>query len=192
MKPTLEEGELLEVAECPAADLRVGDVIIFAPPGARPLVVHRLIHASTAAIRTRGDNNDRIDPDMSNDAVVGRVIGAWRGGVRRPIVGGALGLARAAALRRILPLARTASRLLPYRRAALALAMAWLHLGGGRVRLRTVTFRTHSGVRERILAGRFVVAERASPSGHWSIRYPLRLLIDEAALTLLVDASPAA
>lgn len=189
MAPTLREGDLLEIAPCSAVDLRIGDVIVFASPGDPPLIVHRVIATSGGQIRTRGDRNDFVDPPVAGEAIVGRVTAAWRGGVRRQIAGGMVGYARITALRSVLPLAREALRLLPPRRAALAMANAWVRLGKGPLRPRTVAFHTPSGVRERILAGRFVVAERAPGVDRWRIHYPFRLAVDETALALLVNAA---
>jgi signal peptidase I len=68
MEPTIQRGALAYAREVPAADLEVGDVITYVPPGHSRAVTHRIIEVTRPdprgkpVYRTKGDANAR--PDM--------------------------------------------------------------------------------------------------------------------------------
>jgi signal peptidase I len=67
MEPNIHRGSLVFDEIVPVADLRMGDVITYLPPGDTQPVTHRLIsrklgHKGGPVFRTKGDNNDVADP----------------------------------------------------------------------------------------------------------------------------------
>jgi signal peptidase I len=70
MSGTIDRGSLVFDRVVPVEDLRVGDVITYAPPqrmGPSPLVTHRIVAIETGAdgqrfFRTKGDANPAEDP----------------------------------------------------------------------------------------------------------------------------------
>lgn len=66
MSPMIEPGDLAVATAKPVEEVRVGDVVVFHPPAEQRLIVHRVVKVaegtSGPTIRTKGDDNDRIDP----------------------------------------------------------------------------------------------------------------------------------
>jgi signal peptidase len=66
MEPAIHRGSLIFDEEVPVADLRVGDVITYVPPGAVHPLSHRIVSITARGgerrYRTRGDNNPVADP----------------------------------------------------------------------------------------------------------------------------------
>jgi len=86
--PTLFEADLLEIEQ--SSRIRVGDVILFVSK--ENLVVHRIVGIAPEGISTRGDNNNDDDPGLvAPEEIVGIVVSAWRGQLRRRIYGGRIG-----------------------------------------------------------------------------------------------------
>lgn len=80
MVPVLREGD--SVTACRVGGPirpRQGDLLVLDLPGAG-LVVHRLVWAGAAGLRTRGDGSGRMDPPVSRDAVLGLVTRVERDG----------------------------------------------------------------------------------------------------------------
>jgi len=65
MRPVLDPGDVAVMIAEPIADLRVGQIIAFHPPGQPITVAHRVVSirrtAAGVAIRTKGDANNAID-----------------------------------------------------------------------------------------------------------------------------------
>lgn len=66
MEPTIHKGSLVFDRVVPVADLRVGDVITYVPPGSHRAVTHRIVgerrgERGTPVFRTKGDANQLRD-----------------------------------------------------------------------------------------------------------------------------------
>jgi signal peptidase I len=63
MRPTISPGDVAVTQAVPVSSLKVGDVIVFYPPGvtAEP-VMHRIVSLDNGLIKTRGDANNVDDP----------------------------------------------------------------------------------------------------------------------------------
>ena len=63
MRPTISPGDVAVTQAVPANSLKVGDVIVFYPPGvtSEP-VMHRIVSMVNGEVRTRGDANNVDDP----------------------------------------------------------------------------------------------------------------------------------
>ena len=92
MRPLFKPGDLLEVFPYEDRQVRRGDVILFSCPSESCKVVHRVADIDTHGIRTKGDNNARIDPwVLSPEQIVGYVVHAQRGRRWRRVPSGLLG-----------------------------------------------------------------------------------------------------
>lgn len=77
MRPFLKEGEKLVIKKTAAKDLRIGDIILYRLDNR--LVCHRLIKKTKGySIYTRGDNCDKSDGPISQDAVLGAAIAVMK------------------------------------------------------------------------------------------------------------------
>jgi signal peptidase I len=63
MRPTISPGDVAVTQAVPVSSLKVGDVIVFYPPGvtSEP-VMHRIVSLDNGLIKTRGDANNVDDP----------------------------------------------------------------------------------------------------------------------------------
>ena len=63
MRPTISPGDVAVTEVVPVSSLRVGDAIVFYPPGvtSKP-VMHRIVSIVNGVITTRGDANNVDDP----------------------------------------------------------------------------------------------------------------------------------
>lgn len=77
MLPTFHDGDIILVIGVKPSDLHVSDIIIYKLNG--KLIVHRIIDIEIRNGKyifiTKGDNNFNPDPPVSEDQVVGRVVG---------------------------------------------------------------------------------------------------------------------
>jgi signal peptidase I len=95
MLPTFHPGQLLLVTPLSHTPVK-GDVILFSDPQWDRNVVHRVISVSGLSLRTRGDNNLRIDAAyIQMKQVLGKVEQVEVSGNLRPVIGGWRGLWRA-------------------------------------------------------------------------------------------------
>ena len=63
MRPTISPGDVAVTEAVPVGSLKVGDVIVFYPPGVTTEpVMHRIVSLDNGTIKTRGDANHVDDP----------------------------------------------------------------------------------------------------------------------------------
>jgi signal peptidase I len=62
MRPTASPGDVAVTQAVPLSSLRVGDVIVFYPPGETEAVMHRIASLTGGVITTKGDANSIDDP----------------------------------------------------------------------------------------------------------------------------------
>ncbi|MCP3858125.1 MAG: hypothetical protein GY704_00590, partial [Phycisphaeraceae bacterium] len=75
MNPCLCELDLLEVVPYGNRPVKVGDVILFMPPGGDQPIVHRVVDVAPEGILTRGDNSLHKDPwRLTPGDITGRVL----------------------------------------------------------------------------------------------------------------------
>jgi hypothetical protein len=174
MNPTLSQEDILEVE--PAYSLMVGDVVLFNSD--HRLVVHRVAHLGQEGIRTKGDNNDLVDPQLlMPQEIIGRVVGAWRGDRRRSISGGKAGRLFAAGVRLRRFLNEKAIRVVSPSYNSLSRWGLFRPLGR-LLRLRLVGF--GDGELQLMLGSR--VAGYCRPGRKWVIRPPYRLIVNDSSL----------
>lgn len=63
MRPTFSPGDVAVTQAVPVGSLKVGDVIVFVPPGGgTEAVIHRIVSLDQNVVKTRGDANSVDDP----------------------------------------------------------------------------------------------------------------------------------
>jgi translin len=108
MEPTYGPGWAIITRPVPTSSLKVGDIIVFTPPGESVEFAHRIVSITGPAdhpvVMTKGDNNPtddawhaRLDSATTAEViaevpVVGRVLNALGDGITRAAIIGAVGL----------------------------------------------------------------------------------------------------
>jgi signal peptidase I len=182
MNPTLDARDLLEVVPYRDQPVRMGDVIYFLPMGGGQAVVHRVTGVTAAGLRTRGDNNSRMDSGiLPIENVVGQVAAAVRGDRRRIVRGGMAGWIQGTAAHVINALDHSLRPALhgPYHFLS--------RVGLGRflprlIRPRVAAFRTGANVHYKVLIGRRTVGWYEPSRKIWQIIRPYRLFVRESSL----------
>ncbi len=186
MHPTLFEADILEIE--PPSRIRVGDVILFVSED--NLVIHRVVGITSEGISTRGDNNNDDDPGIvAPEMIVGIVVSAWRGQMRRRIYGGRIGRTYQFFLCGQLRLYRECrSSLAHLYRAASKLGLP--RLINRFCRPRIVQFNINGNTDFSLMLGGHIIGHYCQSSNCWQIHPPFRLLVDEAVLPKpLIDLS---
>jgi len=183
MNPTLKPGDRLWITPSNEQKIRRGDVVVFTPPGADYKIIHRVVSVEPQGIKTRGDNNNRVDSWLlSHDQILGCVFFAKRGNRRRRVFGGAIGQLFGVVIRAIHALdARVSSRFRPaYDRLARAgVFRLWLP---GWMKTKAISLSHPAGTELQLLMGRRVIGRWLPGKSGWQIRRPFRLFVDEASL----------
>ena len=86
MTPFIRDGDIVTVSPIKDRPPRPGDVVAFARPGSRKLVVHRVVGRREAGWLIKGDSYMHAEGPIPRDHVLGRVTRVERGG-RRVLVG---------------------------------------------------------------------------------------------------------
>jgi signal peptidase I len=108
MEPTYGPGWAIITRPVPTSSLKVGDIIVFTPPGESVEFAHRIVSitgpADQPVVMTKGDNNPtndawhaRLDSPTTAEVIaevpiLGRVLNALGGGLTRAAIIGAAGL----------------------------------------------------------------------------------------------------
>jgi hypothetical protein len=188
MWPTLRTGDLLEVA--PIQSLRVGDVVLFRPPGEDRKIIHRVTSMGPRGIKTKGDHNRTCDPwVLCPTDILGRIDFAWRAGTQVSLRPGSLGRIRRLAIRALHILGSDIRWALSPLYRSLARSEApgiWAPL---QRRLRMVSFTKPGGKELHILLGRRLIARLGPNGARWHISAPFRLFLSEDRLHRLTARS---
>jgi hypothetical protein len=195
MNPTLRAGDGLKIIPYDGQSIRLGDVVVFIPPGDENKIVHRVVSVGCQGIRTRGDNNNHMDPwILRPDNVVGRVVCAQRRNRRLRIFGGFMGRLFLVAVRTIhLADSAISSLLRPVYHWVAPLISKDYSTGLARrgvfrrlmhklVAPRIVSFNRPEGIALQVLMGRRVIGWLPAGKENWHIRRPFRLFVDEQSL----------
>jgi hypothetical protein len=184
MYPTLVDRDMMELTPYrDAREIRVGDVVLF-PVSETRAIVHRVIRITRAGVVTRGDNCPVIDFWMTQPArIIGCVVAAQRrGGRRRTIRGGWVGMAWHLALRVRRAVDQATSHALRPMYYALADNHVFSRLVPGRFAPRVVAFQREGARVLRLLYGSRCVGTYDPARDAWSIQRPFRLFVDEHTL----------
>jgi hypothetical protein len=183
MNPTLKSGDVLQVIPYDGKKVRRGDVIVFLSPENGHIITHRVISVDSQGIKTRGDNNNQVDPlILTPDHILGHVVCAKRRDRRRKIFGGSIGRLFAGAIRAIHVIDESVSSLLRPVYHRLARSGVFRGLLPGRMEPRVLSFNRPGGTELQLLMGRRVIGRWLPGRDRWRIRRPFRLFVDEAKL----------
>ncbi|MFB3926133.1 MAG: signal peptidase I [Syntrophales bacterium] len=183
MEPTFMRGDRVYYRPCAGEEIRRGDVIIFTPGGSGRKIMHRVISAGPAGIRTSGDGNPRPDPwVLTPGEITGRVTHLQREGKRRRVSGGLAGRLRCNVLRLKSSIRSSAADCLDPLLRPLPKAGALMRRLPEKYRPRILSFRRPEENQMLIVMGRLVIGWYVPGVCGWRIRRRFRLFIDEASL----------
>jgi hypothetical protein len=183
MNPTLKTLDRIQVIPYNGRKIRAGDVIVFLASGYDRKVAHRVISAGSKGIRTRGDNDIKIDLwVLSPDDIFGRVVYAQRRNRRLRIYGGPVGRLFAYAVRTIHIIDHRISSLLHPVYHWLAQLSVFRQLLPANMKTRVFSFNRPAGTELQLLMGRRVIGRLLPGKDQWQIQRPFRLFVDEASL----------
>jgi hypothetical protein len=184
MNPTLVEPELLQVRPYRGERMRPGDIVCFRSPDGGRTVVHRVVAVGADGVRTRGDNNERDDAWVLPAADIdGRVTAAQRGTRRRNLPGGWRGFAALRCVRLGRGIRKRAGTA-PHKLYDLAAGLGpFDRLLPQSLRPRVVRFEVRHRVFLKLLMGRLAVGQYDDQRAAWHVLRPIRLFVDEQALT---------
>jgi hypothetical protein len=183
MNPILKSGDLLEVLAYNSRMVDCGDVIVFYCPEENCTVVHRVVATGAHGIRTRGDDNARVDPWLvSPELIAGYAIRAQRGLRWRRISGGRAGCLVASVVRGARYVSVTLLTSLHPLHLRLAITSYLAALRRRFATPRVLAFRGPGGTELQLLAGRRVIGALPPGQSRWVIRRPFRWLVNEASL----------
>ena len=182
MNSTLKAGDGLCVIPYGDSSISVGDVVVFLHPDKKYNIVHRVVAVDPQGLRTRGDNNNGLDPwVLSPEEIIGRVVSAGRDTKIRTIHGGTRGRTLAPVLWAIKNINMTVSKILHP-------AYHWLARSGGFLKLvpllpkmRTLSFNRPEGNELQLFMGSYMIGRYLPGNDQWRIILPFRLFVDEAA-----------
>jgi signal peptidase len=179
MNPTLCELDVLEIEPYGNQTVRVGDVILFIPPEGNSPAVHRVVRISPEGVRTRGDNNSRMDPwIIHREDIFGRVARAARGKKQRSVYGGTAGQLWSRGIRAF----KVVEKSLSFSYHRLEQAGFFRCFWPLQKRMRIIALTSATGKEFKLLLGRWVVGWYKPEMISWHIRRPFRLFVDERSL----------
>lgn len=183
MSPTFRPGDMLVVVANGGRTVRAGDVVVFRSPENTRITVHRVFSVDAGGIKTRGDNNRTTDRwILSPDDIVGRVVYAYRGCIRKRIFRGSAGQLIAALVSIIHVIDDAVSELLrpAYNRLVqTSLFKCWIF---PKIRIRILSIKRPAGQELYLMMGRYLIGRYRTDTGKWQIRRPYRLFLDETCL----------
>ena len=184
MNPTFKTPDYLQIIPYNGKKIRAGDVVVFSPPGESRKIVHRVVAAGSAGIRTRGDNNTDMDPwVLRPENILGRVAGVQKGERWRRVWGGPWGQVFVLVVRIYDKIDAAISLLLHPLYHWLAKTGALKHLLKGSFKARILSFNRRGGKEFQLILGSRVVGQRLPGTNSWQIKRPFRLLVDESTLS---------
>jgi len=183
MNPTLKVGDGLTVIPYEDEDIHIGDVVVFRSSKNDRYIVHRVISVDSRGIRTKGDNNNKVDSwILRPEDIVGRVISAKRKDKSIVIHGGTRGRLLAPMLWTIRRLKLLIYRILHPAYQLLACTNFPRGILSRLVSTQILYFKRPNGVEMQLIMGRWVIGRYSPMGNHWVIRRPFRLFVDEKSL----------
>ena len=89
MLPTLWPGDVVEIARCSVEEVRPGEIVL-AMRGGRFFLHRIVVRCGLDGFVLRGDSMPNVDPEFSNDALIGRLASCPRSLIPYPRVIGRL------------------------------------------------------------------------------------------------------
>lgn len=183
MIPTLRNAAILHIVPYIDDAIRSGDVIVFISPGSNNTVVHRVVSVNSQGIKTKGDNNIKVDDWLIvHDNVIGRVTYAQNGAKQWTIYRGLIGSIFAEVSKSIRILDRSISFLLHFPYQWLARSGIFRRLLPSRFEIKILSINKPQGSDLQLLLGKRVIGQFIHEKNQWQIRRPFRLFINDAII----------
>lgn len=183
MNPTLKIGDGLTVTPYGDSSIRIGDVVVFHSPERERYIVHRVISVNSRGIRTKGDNNSKVDSwILRPEDIVGRVISAQRKNRSITIHGGTRGRLLAPVLWTIKRINITVSGIFRPVYHYLARTGITRKLLSRLIKTQILYFKRPNGTEMQLIMGRRIIGRYYPGKAQWIIRRPYRLFVDEKSL----------
>lgn len=183
MKPTLVDGDLVELLPYKDRKVQVGDIIYYQLPAAGKAIIHRVVRITPAGVIARGDNNffDDADP-IPPHLIFGQVVSVWRDSRQGKIAGGRKGMVYykfyqllLACKRAIIPILRPFYHTL-FRRGVNARCLP------RRFQPKVVNFNDGKEYHLRLVWWKWVIGEYDFHQHRWNIYRPFRLIFSEKTI----------
>ena len=183
MNPTLKVGDGLTVIPYGDRNIHIGDVVVFHSPERERYIVHRVISVNSRGIRTKGDNNSKVDSwILRPEDIVGRVISAQRKSKSITIYGGTRGRLLAPMLWVIKRINITVSSIFRPIYHYLARTGIIKILLSRMIKTQILYFKRPNGTEMQLIMGRRIIGRYSPVRDQWLIRRPFRLFVDEKSL----------
>lgn len=185
MKPTLIDGDLVEVVPYKQNTAKIGDIIYYQLPAAnkKNATVHRVVRIIPEGVITRGDHNALDDADpIPSEFILGQVTAVWRGSHRRKVAGGYMGVAYYKFYQFLLGCGNV---ILPILRPFYRILVRWDIIAcclPQRFRPKIVEFRDGEKKHLQFVWRKRVIGEFDQNLGKWKIHPPFRLLFSEKTI----------
>lgn len=184
MNPLLKPGERLKVIPCRFEKIRIGDVIVFRHPEEKHYIVHRVVSITLTGVRTRGDNNPKVDEwVLSPDNIIGYVDFVHKRKGSITIYRGLLGRLFALTIR----MKRTVNLTIVKIPLAVFFWVVKLRivrqlLSHQLKKTKVVCFQRPKGIEMQLIKDYKVIGRRLPGKIRWQIRRRFRLFIDGTSL----------
>lgn len=183
MNPTLKESDLLEVLPYKMDPIQVGDVIVFQLFEEDEYTVHRAIAVEDMGVRSRGDNNNSVDPFyIQPHQVVGKVQSFWRGQKSMKLLGGTSGLIWSFFIRALREVDQRVSRKVYPLYHSLSVNNELLGKISKQFQPQIQRFESNNRVFYKVVIGDRVVGLYDQDLDIWRISRPFRLFLDDSKL----------
>lgn len=185
MNPTLKSMDKLKVVPYNGKRIKTGDVIVFIPHDGHEKVTHRVvdINVTSNKIRTKGDNNNTIDPwILAPHHVLGKVVCAARSKGEIRIHNGTGGKIYALGVK-IMRNVKTSLLLLlhpAYRWFSRKMTFMRVRI---KQKIRILSFNRPSGMEYQALMDNRIIARRLPQMREWQIMRPFRLFVEDSFLS---------
>ncbi len=187
MSPLFKPGDVLYHMSCAPGQLCTGDIILFKRPGSTEMVAHRITGLSLAGIKTSGDAN-MSGPDpwlLTYEKVTGRVIAVRHINAIKPVNGGLWGRFYAKKVKLVKRSKNIVSTVLHPLYYWLARSGIIRIITSPFLKIKILKVRSSSGDKHILMLHKQVIGSRGPNTGHWIIRPPFRLLVNELELNQL-------
>ena len=179
MNPTFWPGDGLRIVSYEGKRIRSGDVVAFTNPINGRNIVHRVIKVNTDGIRTRGDNNNSLDPwVLKPEDITGRIVAVHRRNKWRSIASGEKGVVLGSILRMKSDLSKRTSKILRPLYHWLARTGLFQALFSPLIRPQILYFKRPRGAELHLVLGIWVIGRRLQGVNEWQIKRPFRLFVD--------------
>ncbi len=190
MYPTLRPGDGIQIAGYQKMDeMRVGDVIVYPHPTKPTDVVHRIVEIGPGWVRTRGDNNNSVDPyTVIYRDIAGKVVSVKRKTRLIPIRGGRIGyfVHKVGLLRRFF----LDNGSTPIKAVSKVIVNSGIsNVFNPFMKTKVLQIRRGNEMEWILMVGKRAAGRRSAESENWRIRFPYKYFISRRFLSRAISRS---